>query len=173
MTVVAVTPQFSNGKVRMLASSWTLSGIYRWSSGSPFDVLAGSDRALNGVQGFIFGQQYERGNQISAEGYGVKSGRPFTNWLNPASFTIPALGTLGNYRRNSLVGPATWSFDVALSRDFRVTENQRLNFRAEAFNLTNSFRPGNPNTTLTSAQFGQIRTSLDPRILQFALKYVF
>ena len=173
MTVVAITPQFSNAKMRMLASAWTLSGIYRWSSGSPFDVLAGSDRALNGVQGFIFGQQYQRGNQISDQPYGDKSGRPLTNWLNPASFAIPALGTLGNYRRNSIIGPATWSFDVALSRDFRLRETQRLNFRAEAFNLTNSFRPGNPNTTLTSAQFGQIRTSLDPRILQFALKYVF
>jgi predicted RNA methylase len=45
--------------------------------------------------------------------------------------------------------------------------------RAEAFNLTNSFRPGNPNTVITNPQFGVIRTSLDPRIMQFALKYVF
>jgi hypothetical protein len=173
MTVVAQTPQFENARLRMLATGWTFSGIYRWSSGSPLDVLAGSDRALNGVQGFIFGQQYQRGNQISDQPYADKSGGPLTNWLDRSAFGIPDLGTLGNIRRNSVVGPATWSFDVALSRGFRLKEAQRLDFRAEAFNLTNSFRPGNPNTTLTSAQFGQIRSSLDPRILQFALKYVF
>jgi DNA polymerase III alpha subunit (gram-positive type) len=48
-----------------------------------------------------------------------------------------------------------------------------LEFRAEAFNVTNSFRPGTINTVATSNTFGQIRNSLDPRILQFALKYVF
>ncbi len=54
-----------------------------------------------------------------------------------------------------------------------VEITQTLEFRAEAYNLTNSFRPGNPNVTLSNSLFGQIRTSDDPRILQFALKYVF
>jgi hypothetical protein len=67
-----------------------------------------------------------------------------------------------------VVGPPEWAFDVALSRIFR-----RLEFRAEAFNVTNSFRPGIPDTRLNNAQFGQIRTAGEPRILQFALKYVF
>jgi hypothetical protein len=48
-----------------------------------------------------------------------------------------------------------------------------MEFRAEAYNVTNTFRPGLPNTTITNANFGVIRTSLEPRILQFALKYVF
>ena len=43
----------------------------------------------------------------------------------------------------------------------------------EAFNVTNSFRRGNPATALNSNIFGQINTVLDPRIMQFALKYVF
>jgi hypothetical protein len=72
-----------------------------------------------------------------------------------------------------VIGPPSWSFDVALSRAFRFKESQRVEFRAEAFNLTNSFRPGNPNTTANNALFGQIRTSDAPRIMQFALKYVF
>ena len=173
LTAVAQTPQFANPKLRLLATGWTFSGIYRWSSGSPLDILAGSDRALNGVQGFIFGQQYQRGNQISDKPYADQSGRPMTNWLDRNAFSVPDLGTLGNYRRNSVVGPARWSFDMSVSRAFRFREAQRLEFRAEAFNVTNSFRPDNPNTTLTSAQFGQLRSALEPRILQFALKYVF
>jgi hypothetical protein len=62
---------------------------------------------------------------------------------------------------------------VALSRIFRFRETQRLEFRAEAYNLTNSFRPGNPNTSVNNANFGVIRDSAEPRILQFAVKYVF
>ena len=94
-------------------------------------------------------------------------------YLNPDAFAIPALGTFGNQGRNMFAGPGTWDFDTALSRIFDIRERQRLEFRAEAYNLTNSFRPGNPGTSITSSTFGQIRTSRSPRIMQFALKYTF
>ena len=106
-----------------------------------------------------------------------------TFWLNPAAFRVPALGTFGNYYRNNLTYVPEWSFDMALSRTFRVSESNRFEIRAEAFNLTNSFRPGPPPAsvavgssnfnTVSSSTFGQIRTASDPRIMQFALKYVF
>jgi hypothetical protein len=105
--------------------------------------------------------------------FGDRSAGPGARYLNPAAFALPALGTFGNTGRNSIQGPGTWSLDAALSRVIPVRENQRVEFRAEAYNVTNSFRPGNPNTTITNANFGVIRTSLEPRILQFALKYVF
>ena len=80
----------------------------------------------------------------------------------------------------SIQGSATWSFDMALSRTFRLAENQRLEVRAEAYNVTNTFRPSIVVTgasilgvSLASNTFGQIRNALDPRIMQFALKYVF
>jgi hypothetical protein len=73
----------------------------------------------------------------------------------------------------SVAGPVTWKFDVALSRTFQLKETQRVELRAEAFNVTNSFRRGNPITALNSNIFGQINTALDPRIMQFAVKYVF
>ena len=68
---------------------------------------------------------------------------------------------------------------------------QKLEVRAEAFNLTNSFIPAGLSGAVTTANitgsgtggnslavnntstFGQIRTAQPPRILQFALKYVF
>jgi hypothetical protein len=96
-----------------------------------------------------------------------------TRYLNPAAFAQPAIGTYGNMSPLNIHGPRTWQFDTSLSRVFKVRESQTLEFRAEAYNLTNSFRPGNPNVTLNNSLFGQIRTSDDPRILQFALKYVF
>jgi len=142
-----------------------LSGIYRRSSGSKLNIIIGQDRALTGTSN-------QRADQVGVNPYTGSSG-PLENYLNPAAFALPALGTLGNVRRNSLVGLLTWSFDVALSRAFQFREKQKFEFRAEAFNLTNSFRAGNPNNSLANNTFGQIRTSLDPRILQFALKYVF
>ena len=48
-----------------------------------------------------------------------------------------------------------------------------MEFRAEAFNLPNSLRPGNPQMNFRNARFGQITTSRDARIMQFALKYLF
>ena len=146
-------------------------------------IEAGSDRALTGIN-------HQRANQIIGNPYGDKSGRPLSLWLNPAAFALPDPGTMGNVGRNSIRGPGTWSFDVSLSRAFRFQESQRLEVRAEAYNVLNSFRPGcNSGTTGTAGGscpvggvnavfsstnvFGQIRNSLDPRIMQFALKYFF
>lgn len=163
LTAVIETPQFANSRLRALASGWRFSGIYRRSTGTYLTVLSGLDRALSGVT-------TQRPDQVLANVYGDKS---LNNYLNPAAFAQPALGTYGNMRPANIVGPASWQLDVALSRMFRIREAQRLELRAEAFSVTNSLRMGNPNVTLNTNTFGQITTASDPRILQFALKYVF
>ena len=48
-----------------------------------------------------------------------------------------------------------------------------MQFRAEAFNVPNHMNPGNPVTAFNNINFGKIQTANDPRIMQFALKYVF
>ena len=68
--------------------------------------------------------------------------------------------------------------NLALSRTFQLKETQKMEFRAEAFNLTNSVRLNDPDTNLNSNTFGQVIPSatspaFDPRIMQFALKYIF
>jgi hypothetical protein len=60
-----------------------------------------------------------------------------------------------------------------LSRIFKIRERMNLEARGEAFNLTNSYRAGPVTTGRNSAQFGQILTAQDPRIMQVALKLVF
>jgi len=77
-----------------------------------------------------------------------------------------------------------WQFDMAASRVFRVREAWSLEVRGEAFNLTNSQRAGiSPpslqaggsglNLTLGTPGFGTVTNSLDPRIMQLAMKFVF
>ena len=163
MTALAETPQFGNPTMRVLATGWRLSGIYRSSAGQYGTVTAGLDRALTGVA-------RQRPDQVLLNVYGDKS---FTNWVNPAAYAQPALGTYGNSASSNILGPKTWQFDMALSRIFRFQETQKLEFRAEAFNVTNSVRKRNPSLNLNSNTFGQIISSRDARIMQFALKYVF
>jgi hypothetical protein len=166
MTAAFDSPQFAGRTLHALASGWKLAFIYKVSAGSPLSVGADLDRALNGTPG-------QRANQIRGDGYLKRNAGPMEVYLNPDAFAIPALGTYANQGRNNLQGPGTWDFDTALTRTFNIRESQKIEFRAEAYNLTNSFRPGNPGTEINSATFGQIRTSRPPRIMQFALKYTF
>jgi hypothetical protein len=164
MTSVAETPQFANRTLRALGTGWRLSTILTMSRGDWFSVAATDDYALNGL-----GDQ--NANQVLASPYGDRSS--LTNYLNPAAFADPAEGTIGNMRPRGIEGPGYWGLDMALSRTFRFTENQRLEARFEAFNVTNSLRRGNPDTGLATGTFGQILSAADPRILQFSMKYVF
>jgi hypothetical protein len=66
-----------------------------------------------------------------------------------------------------------WSNKALNPAIFPVGDAERLEFRVEAYNVLNSFRAMNPSVTLSDTNtFGVIREALDPRILQFALKYV-
>ena len=74
--------------------------------------------------------------------------------------------------------------DVALSRRFPITERQYFEIRCETFNIanhTNFLNPGTAGiaaggtagTSLNSSTFGQLKSDVSPRIMQFAIKYVF
>jgi len=163
MTAVTQTPRFDSRMLRTVASGWKLSGIYRHSTGPYLTITSGVDRQLSGTSS-------QRASQVLGNPYGDKS---LTDYLNPAAFAQPALGSLGNMRPRNIEGPNTWQFDASLSRVFQLRESQRVEVRVEAYNVTNSLRPGNPGTNFNAGTFGTITTALDPRILQFALKYVF
>jgi hypothetical protein len=186
LTGVAEMPRFANNTLRLIASGWQLAPIYRISSGSWLSITSGpnADTARNGTA-----PSSQPALQVLGSAYGDQSGRPLTNWINKDAFRQPDIGTLGNVLPRTVRGPKQWSFDLALSRAFQFKETQRVEFRAEAYNVTNSFRPGCsldatgapqagcPGGGVQSAQnnqfFGQLRYAREPRIMQFALKYVF
>jgi hypothetical protein len=167
LTGVVDTPQFAQPALRRIATGWRVAGIYRKSSGRWLTVTSGLDRALSGASA------NQRPNQILESPYGDRDS--LTSYLNPSAFAQPASGTLGNIGKFNILSPGTWQLDVALSRIFAVRENQKLEVRAEAFNVTNSLiKRDPPGTNLNSSNtFGVINSSADARILQFALKYAF
>jgi hypothetical protein len=92
----------------------------------------------------------------------------------PAS---PGATGYGNVGQNILRGPSQFNWDFSISKRTRVggiREDASLEFRSEFFNAFNHAQFSNPNTVVNSSAFGTIgTTSTGPRILQFALKYLF
>jgi hypothetical protein len=159
------TPQFDNAVASALASGWRLSGILNARSGSWLNITTGSDRALNG-QRF----QEQRVNQVSDDVYGDD----LSTFLNRAAFAQPALGTFGDYERNSIRGPGYWAIDMSLAKQISFNASQEVELRVEAFNLLNNFNWGNPGTNLNVGTFGRITSNTgDMRIMQFGVKYGF
>ncbi|MBI4888855.1 MAG: carboxypeptidase regulatory-like domain-containing protein [Acidobacteria bacterium] len=172
LTAGVQAPRFDSPVLRAVASDWRVAGILSARSGQPINVVAGQDRALSGIQ-------MQRVNQVLDNPYGNKT---LNQWLNPAAFAQPALGTLGNFRRNSVRAPGFWSVDMTVSRLVNFGGTRSLELRVETFNLFNTFNWGPPtliaadrtHTNFNSGAFGRI-TSIagTPRIMQFGVKYGF
>jgi len=197
ITMVYQTPNFSHTFARLAGSGWTFGSSVVARSGQPVTVVSGAIQDLaTGYGGNSPGTQ--RPNQLLTDTSSPNRGLSCANatfceqWLNPSAFAAPALGTFGNMGYNAILGPGFWQWDMALSRQFRITEGQRIEVRGEAFNVTNSFRPGNPQLSMSSNTFGTITNDATPplgvtgqgaatgsstnapaRVMQFALKYVF
>ncbi len=165
MTAIAGTPQFGNPLLRALASDWQLAVINRVSSGDPQTIAAGTDRALTGLGG-------QPADRLSDDIFLDESGGLGTVRYNRAAFAVPALGTYGNAGLFTVPGIGTWTLDAAISRSFRFGD-RRIEARLEAFNLPNAVRAINPTATITNVNFGRITAVQEPRIMQFAIKYVF
>ncbi|MBV9265050.1 MAG: hypothetical protein JO061_02660, partial [Acidobacteriaceae bacterium] len=173
LSTIMNSPKFSNVWLNTLAGNWRLSTIFRAQTGNFSTVITGVDNAFTGVVN-------QRPNQVLADVYGP--GKTVTDYLNRAAFLSPVPGTLGNLGPLNVVNPGMIQVDMALSRMFPIIERQTLEFRWEVFNVPNRLNPAPPaNLALSSGSFGQITSDIngsstqtgDPRIMQFALKYVF
>jgi Carboxypeptidase regulatory-like domain len=186
---------WSNGPKR-LTGGWTLYPILEVQTGSPIDMsIYGSslpqsspgpsgygDR--NAVRPDVLTSGYQTFNPRQIQTLTSGTGNTITGnfFFNPGAFapdpciaanTCP-VGFYGTYRRNSLMGPGLTNLDLALEKTFPLFENVHLAFRAEAFNLFNHAEFENPGSTrVTSGTFGVISQTLQPRILQGALRLDF
>jgi hypothetical protein len=179
--------QFGSGMNRVLdavVGGWEVSGTWRQTSGLPFSVSNGSRWATNWE---LSGYATPNGNGIpqtvSAHIASAVSGPPAPNlWSNPtealAGFQIETMaGQTGS--RDTLRGDGFFNIDTGLYKNFTMpwSEKQKLQFRWEAYNVTNTVRfdPNSANLSLTStAKFGQLTGILgNPRQMEFALRYTF
>ena len=163
LSMVARAPNFKSSWLKKLAGNWQIAPIVTARTGGQFSVNTGTDTSLTGAT--------TRANLV---GDPSLDNPTIQKWFNTAAFALPGAGQYGNLGRNTVLGPSAWNIDVNLSRSFTVGEAHTINFRAEAFNVMNHPRFGNPGSAMNNTStFGVINTALDPRILQLALKYTF
>jgi hypothetical protein len=106
-------------------------------------------------------------------GQSVSGPKTVAEWFNTAAFVAPPAGYFGNAGTGIIKGPGLINFDMALFKDFRVTERHRIQFRADLFNVFNHTNFRNVNTTFGAGDFGQVTSAADPRIAELSMHYAF
>jgi hypothetical protein len=172
------TPGLASAMLR----GWSLAGIVIVQSGTPMTL---SDPAGGGVYGraspstvtLCPGATYS--NLNTPGGIDTR----LNGWINSAAICAPAaVGSdgstgYGNAGQSIMTGPGQFNTDFSLGKMTRVggiREDGVLAFRMEFYNALNHPQFANPGATLGTAGFGVItQPAVAPRLIQFALKYLF
>jgi hypothetical protein len=149
-----------------LLGGWELAGVIQLQSGTPLAVTQVTN--FNAFAGF--GTQ--RPNLVVDPNLS-SSERTTARFFNTSAFTIAPQFTIGNSSRNPVRGPQYRNADIALIKRTYFGEYRNIEFRAEAFNVTNTPPLGAPAAVAGAAGFGSITAAGDPRVLQFGLKVNF
>ncbi len=161
---------FSAGWVYEVPRLWKISG---WHIGGLVRVQAGDavpvTQATNNLS--AFGYAVQRPNRVSNPN--DFANRSASQWFNTAAFTTAGQFVIGNSSRNPVRGPGLQNADVMIGKTFRVSERVSFEFRAEAFNVSNTPPLNDPNGSYGSAAFGTITSAGNPRDFEFAGKVHF
>jgi hypothetical protein len=153
-----------SGPVAAVVKDWQIDGIYSLFSGTPF-TIGGDNTALNQRAGQQTIDLIAPLRRVGAPG-------PSEVYFDPASFAQPG-NKWGNTERNQFRGPNQWNLDFGLIRGFPIG-HRRVEFRAQAQNVLNHVRWGNPVTGFTDPNFMRIRSlPWDPRRVQLGLRFQF
>jgi hypothetical protein len=165
-------PRLEKGSpvLRAVVNDWQTTGIFQIESGAPITITAGQDISQTGLL-----QDRAQYNGQNAYGSGAcHTTAACKNYLNPAAFALPTTGNFGNVTKGSLRGPGYFDWDAGLLRNFNLHKDAlRMEFRAEFFNLINHTNFAAPISAVSSAGFGSITSSTDPRIGQLSAKLIF
>jgi hypothetical protein len=164
------------GLAGQILKGWQLNGIYAFGTGQPFTVLNGAARQNS------LGITQDRPDVVPAKSFT----QSINQWFDTTQFRQQAFGTAGNEGHNAFTMPSNRRVDLSIFKDFPIRESMKLQFRTEAFNLTNTPSFGLPVGTISgfdtsgvptqAGNFGRITTMnafYTPRDIQFALKLVF
>jgi hypothetical protein len=150
-----------------------LSGRFNFNSPRPFNIGAnGNDRNLDDVSN-------DRPN-FNGDLNSIDWRRPGASLkeLLAEGFSLPAIGSVGNLPRNAGRGPAGYSLDLRLSREFRLAERKKAEFQIEAFNPLNSsvFSFGAEFVDFTPSSLSNFlvpQRTIKPRTMRVGLKFEF
>ena len=162
------------GKSAALLGGWRLNTVVLAKSGTPFDVMAGSDG-----QGFgnVDGSPGDRPNLLDTAVLGRSVDDPNTSasLLPTSAFAfIEPTATAGNLGRNTFRKDGIFNVNTALSKRWGIGADATALLRAEALNLFNYPQFAEPGRELTSPNFGQITNTLnDGRAFKFSLEVAF
>ncbi len=182
-----------DGVMGRIANGWSVAGVTVVQDGQPLtieDTRGGSIYGFGAGSPIISTAQFAAGmgpaNVPTPGSVQDRLGGPLggPGYFNKAAFgTTPVIGNgngYGNSRFGILLGPGQFNFDGTIQKTTKVGgihEDANLVFRAEFFNMFNHPQFANPTgsqTDVSKSTFGQITsTAVNPRLVQFALKYVF
>jgi Carboxypeptidase regulatory-like domain/TonB-dependent Receptor Plug Domain len=163
------------GKV---ANGWQLSAIITYQSGFPIRVQDQNDAEL---QSSIFFESTNTPYMTAPLQRLNPKTTPGNYWFNTANFCDPTgtspcpqqLGTFGNTPHALCCGPALNNTDLVIAKLTPITEKINSEFRAEFYNTWNHTQFENPDGNFSDSTFGQILKARDPRVMQFAIKFLF
>jgi hypothetical protein len=169
----------TSGLLSRLAGDWQLNGMFSAYSGTPFSVSA-SNASLNAPD------NSQTADQVLPEVRYLGGIGPNTPYYDPLAFRAVTGARFGNTGRDVLRGPGVVNINASLFRVFPLTEHWEIEFRAEAYNLSNTPHFNNPATNVSNMQLnpdGLIAslgnfmsitgTQGDPRQLRFGLRLSF
>ena len=160
------------GVSHVLLDGWQFNALAAINSGTPFTVYDSANVSLQAPHPGVSGMFGDRPNVVSNPNKNAP--HRVSQWVSPAAFQrldpVVNAGQFGNEQRNSNDGPAYGDLDASLEKSFALGDKTRLQFRAEAFNVTNRANFILPVDDMNSPVFGQIIEAQAPRIFQFALK---
>ena len=161
---------FALGWVYSLPSLWKISG---WQLGGLIRVQAGDTVAVTQAvnNNSSLGYAVQRPNRVGDPN--EFTGRTVATYFNTAAFTAVPQFVIGNSSRNPVRGPGLQNADVMVGKTFHLTERLNLEFRAEAFNVSNTPPLNDPNGSFGGAGFGSISSAGNPRDFEFVAKVHF
>lgn len=163
---------------------FVLAGTYNLPFGKGQPVLANAAPVVNAVLGgwslstmaSVYSGAFQRFGQALVSGDPILPNPTRARWFDTSKFAqLPAYTKRTNpWQYEGLTGPRNWSLDTTLAKSFRITERVRTEFRLEAYNLTNSFIPTDPDRNVLSATFGKCTNQANRgRELQYTVRVHF
>ena len=166
----------NKGALSHVIGGWQCSGDFTIASGLYYTprVLGASVDITRGVSGSL------RANTLAGESIEI-SHATTAEWFNTAAFCAPGIHclsvgggtTYGDAGRNIILGPAQFTFDMALNKTIAIRETRALELRLQATNIFNTPYFSGLNTTVNSLQFGQITSVANMRRMTMVARFRF